>query len=245
MLRSNPNVAASNADFEFEALQQAKNYRAALIKEFSPYLGGNVIEIGAGIGQMTESLINVPGTARLLSVEPDDRLCDGFKSRLPAQALLRGTIHDVPRDAAWNAIVSINVLEHIEHDENELRAYREILEPSRGHLCLFIPARPEIYAPLDRDFGHHRRYTRRGLSAKLESAGFEILHLNYFNLVGYFAWGMTFCVLKRRKFNPGGVRLFDQLLFPPTNWIEHNILRPPFGQSLLAVARSRKHRTGE
>ena len=64
------------------------------------------------------------------------------------------------RTLSWNAILSINVLEHIESDADELATYFRLLKPARGALCLFVPARPDIYAPIDKDFGHFRRYTR-------------------------------------------------------------------------------------
>jgi hypothetical protein len=104
---------------------------------------------------------------------------------------------------------------------------------------LFVPARHEIYAPLDRDFGHFRRYTRRSLQGKLESTGFQILTLRYFNFIGYFAWWLNFCLLKKRRFNRGAVVFFDKICFPPMYALESRVLRPPIGQSLLAVARAR------
>ena len=108
----------------------------------------------------------------------------------------------------------------------------------KGVVCLFVPARSEIYAPLDRDFGHFRRYTRRSLRGKLESAGFKILTLRYFNFAGYFAWWLNFCVLKKRHFNRGGLVFFDRVVFPPFHALESLILRPPIGQNLLVIARA-------
>lgn len=70
-------------------------------------------------------------------------------------------------DFACDAIVSVNVLEHIARDQAELVAYRSLLGRTSGCLCLFVPAGPGIYAPIDRDFGHHRRYTRPELDRKL------------------------------------------------------------------------------
>src|SRR5262249_38228428 len=108
-------------------------------------------------------------------------------------------------------------------------------------LCLFVPARPEIYGPIDRDFGHFRRYTAPELQAKLVRAGFAIHRLNYFNFTGYFAWWLSFCVLKKRRFAAGNVRFYDRAVFPIVHALESKLLRPPFGQSLLAVARSAQH----
>lgn len=239
MIAEQPNQSAATEDFEFAALREAQNYRAALLHEFTPFLQGSVIEIGAGIGQITESLVRQPGVERVLAIEPDAGFCRAFRERLPAQSLLEGTIEQAPTSAPWQAILSINVLEHIRDDEPELARYRKLLAAQNGNLCLFVPARPEIYAPIDRDFGHHRRYTRPELKAKLERTGFEIVRLRYFNCVGYFAWWTSFCLLKKRRFDVAAVRLFDRAIFPPVFWLETHLCPPPFGQSLLAVARAR------
>jgi hypothetical protein len=77
------------------------------------------------------------------------------------------------------------------------------------------------------------------LRQKLERAGFQILRLRYYNCVGYFAWWLNFCVFKKRGFDPSSVRLFDRLIFPPVHGFESRICPPPFGQSLLAIARAR------
>ena len=233
-----PNAQAVTEDFEFAALALAKNYRAALLREFSPFLRGRVLEIGAGIGQFTEGLAGLPTIEDLMSVEPEARFCERFRQLQPGRALTEGTIEAVPAEQAWDGIVSVNVLEHISNDEEELARYRQRLAAREGHVCLFVPARPEIYAPLDRDFGHFRRYTRPELRGKLERAGFRIVALNYFNIAGYFGWWLNFCLLKQRSFNAGSIIAFDRVIFPIVHAVEYNLLRPPFGQSLLAIARA-------
>ena len=225
-------------EFEFAALREAANYRRALVREFAPALKGRVIEVGAGIGQVTELLAAAPSVEHLLAVEPDGGFCRALRARLPQQPLVEGTIEQVEPGSSWNAIVSINVLEHIRDDETELRRYHRLLQAAQGAINLYVPARQEIYAPIDRAFGHYRRYSKPELKSKLESAGFQIVRLRYFNCVGYFAWWMTFCVLKRRKFDARSVRLFDRAIFPWVYWLESRVMAPPFGQSLLAVARA-------
>lgn len=237
-MTSQPNATASTEDFEFTALNEAVNYRAALLQDFKEYLRGQVLEVGAGIGQISADLRPLAGINRLLSVEPDSGFCAQFRIRLPQYELLQGTVSDLPPDTAWNAILSINVLEHIQTDEQELAAYARLLKPSQGALCLFVPARPEIYAPIDRDFGHFRRYTKPELRRKLEQAGFQIVRLRYYNFVGYFAWWLNFCVLKKRNFERGSVRLYDRNIFPLVHGFESKICPPPLGQSLMVVARA-------
>jgi len=235
-MTSQPNATADSDDFEFAALGEANNYRAALLGYFSGYLRGNVLEVGAGIGQMTAGLLENPRIEKLLSIEPDTGFCARLRTQFPRLDLLEGTVDDLQPDSDWNAVLSINVLEHIETDQEELAAYRRLLLPARGTLCLFVPARPEIYAPLDRDFGHFRRYTRPELRGRLQRAGFRIVQCRYYNFCGYFAWWMNFCVFKKRSFDVAAVRLYDRVIFPFPNWVETHICPPPIGQSLIVTA---------
>ena len=237
-MKERPNEAAATNDFEFAALSEARNYREALVREFAPYLTGRAIEVGSGIGQITELVRALPGITQLQAVEPDPEFCETFRKSLPDQALLEGTVGDLPGGTDWNAILSLNVLEHIRADEAELSHYHKLLQKNRGALNLFVPARPEIYAGIDKDFGYHRRYTKPELKRKLEQAGFEIVRLRYYNLPGYFAWWATFCLMKKRHFNAGSVRFYDRVVFPIVNAVETKMVSPPFGQSLLAVARA-------
>ena len=230
-----PNETARTDDFEFEALRLAKNYRRALVREFAGHLRGRVLEVGCGIGQMTSLLRKLPSIKRLQCVEPSPAFCAGFSRAHPEVPLLHGTAADVPDGADWDAIISINVLEHIREHEAELERYRRLLETGGGRLCLFVPARPEIFAPIDADFGHHRRYTRDGLRDLLAGAGFELERLDYFNSLGYLAWWFAFCLLKRRHFESRSVLLYDRAIFPAVHALESGVMRPPLGQSLIAV----------
>jgi SAM-dependent methyltransferase len=226
-------------DFQFDALSEAHNYRKALLHEFGPFLRGSVIEVGAGIGQVACELRKKPEIEKLVSIEPDWRFCSYIHNHFPDLDLIHGTIDDLNSQNDWNAVLSVNVLEHIETDQKELTSYHRLLSPAHGALCLFVPARPEIYAPIDKDFGHFRRYTRTGLCQKLETAGFSVERLRYYNVVGYLAWWISFCLLKKRSFDQNSVRFFDRAIFPAVHWSETHISAPPLGQSLLAVAIAR------
>lgn len=234
-----PNELAESEDFEFAALERAVNYRAAVLREFSPWLTGDVLEIGAGVGQFTGALKALPGVRRVVCLEPELRFVEPLRKKYPGTTVIEGTIEDLDEVIEWDGMVSINVLEHIRDDAGELAKYAVRLSKRRGRLCLFVPARPELQAPIDKAFGHYRRYTKPELEQKLNRAGFEIERLDYFNMLGYFGWWLNFCALKREHFDIGSVTMFDRFLFPVGNAIERHVLRPPFGQSLLAVARAK------
>jgi len=234
-----PTESTGPGPFEFAALSEAGNYRAAVLREFTPWLRGTVIEIGAGIGQFTTQLCALPAVQMLVAVEPNPGFCLALRRVLPDQPIIQGTSEAVAANRWADAVVSINVLEHIADDERELCRYRQLLKPAAGRLCLFVPARPEIYSPLDRDFGHYRRYTRRQLAGKLERAQFHVRRMNYFNVAGYFAWWLNFCVRRRRQFNRNAVRFFDRRIFPAVYWLESRWGFHPLGQSLIAMAEAR------
>ena len=235
-----PNENASNASFEFEALNEAVNYRESLVGEFGPYLYGDVLEVGAGIGQTTRLLSHLTGITNLFAVEPDPPLAAEFARLQPSIPLTQGTVAHF-RQPAIDAIVSVNVLEHIYEDNEELQRYQRLLAPRSGFLCLFVPARQEIYAPLDKDFGHFRRYSKPALAAQMEAAGFRIEHLHYFNFTGYFAWWLNFRLCGQRSFNPQAVRFYDRVIFPVVHTLESKLCRPPIGQSLVAIGRAVAH----
>jgi SAM-dependent methyltransferase len=228
------NAQATSEDFEFESLAQAVNYRRALIREFSPYLNGSILEVGSGIGQFTSELVLVPGVKSLHAVEPDSRFYSALLARNLKIQSTCGTVSDLDSQSKYDSIVSVNVLEHIENHSNELKKYHELVRAG-GHLCLFVPACPAIYAPIDKSFGHFRRYRREELRELLERAGFQIIKLHYFNSLGFFAWWFNFCFLKKDCFEVGKVKFYDRFLFPLVHTMESSGSRPPLGQSLLAI----------
>ena len=234
-----PNATAATEDFEFAALSEAVNYRHAIINEFKAYLTGRVLEVGAGVGQTSEAILALAGVQELVALEPEPRFQDGFRQRLPHVRLLGGTSSDLADGETFNAAVMVNVLEHIEDDLGELTRLQQILRPKHGHLCILVPARPEIFSKLDAHFGHFRRYTRAELRDKLSVAGFDIVALHYFNFVGYFAWWLRFKVMQSMTFDINQVRMFDRVIFPLAYALESRLLRPPIGQSLIIIGKAR------
>lgn len=237
-MSQDPNAMADTEDFEFAALSEAVNYRNGIVREFAPFLTGRVLEIGAGVGQTSEAILRLPGIEEFIGIEPDPRFQSAFRKRLPNVRLIAGKCGDLHPDEHFDAAVMVNVLEHIEDDRAELSALYVRLRQTRGHLCFLVPARPELYSKLDAHFGHFRRYTRTELRTKLTLAGFTIVKLHYFNLIGYLAWGIRHRLFGSMSFDTRQVRAFDRAVFPFAHAIESKFLRPPIGQSVLGVVRA-------
>lgn len=225
-------------DFEFAALAEASNYRAAIARLFAPHLQGDVLEIGAGIGQMLQDVMSICRPASITALEPDERFAGQLRKNFPGIKVIEGKSGELTSTEEFDAVIAVNVLEHIREDADELLLWYRQLKPQKGRLCLLVPARPEIYSPIDADFGHFRRYTRAELVTKLKQVGFQIHYAKYYNFVGYFAWLINFKLLRRRLFDPAAVKTFDRYIFPSSHRIEQSIGWCPFGQSLVAVAQT-------
>ena len=216
----------------------ADRYSREIVRAFAPYLGGNVVEVGAGIGNISVILLDRQ-PSRLEVIEPDARMFARLSERLeghanagPHRGFLGAMAGERIRD--MDSVVSVNVLEHVEDDARELALMHSVLRPG-GHLCLWVPAVPALYSRLDRSLGHYRRYRRLELGQKLADAGFEILLLHYRDLVGMVAWFVS-CRMLGQELSSGRVLFYDRLVMPITSVIGRWI-RPPLGKNLIAVAR--------
>jgi SAM-dependent methyltransferase len=223
---------------ELNAVAGARNYYRWITRRFEPYLGARVVEVGAGIGTYSEYLLGLPGTRQLTAIEPASNTFPILKAKLaafPQAQALAGYLGDYAAALSADSVVAVNVLEHVEHDEEFLRLAWNIVVPG-GRLLLFVPAVPAIFGTLDTAFEHHRRYSRRVLRHKLEEAGWSIEKITYMNLPGILPWVVAGRILRWSSISSRSARFYDRIVIPVTAAIEE-MLPIPIGQSLLAVAR--------
>jgi SAM-dependent methyltransferase len=145
---------------------------------------------------------------------------------------ISGTETERYRSYRIDSIICFNVLEHIEQDEKALKNIFNLLKPG-GRLLLFVPSHPWLYGSLDRHLGHHRRYGKKELRNKLETAGFKLVSLEYFNRIGILGWFLSSKILRRKRLSSIQLRIFNFLV--PV-FKSEQLLPLPFGASLLAVA---------
>jgi SAM-dependent methyltransferase len=233
-------------DQEHEELWDLENLRGAqrlgdwMYEQFRPFVGGRVVEVGAGIGTFSERLLANPTVTELLLVEPEpacaEILLDTFQ-RDSRVTIARETLPDSPalrtRTGEVDFLLCQNVLEHIERDGPAARAMAAALRPG-GRLTLLVPAHPALYGNLDRLYGHHRRYTRERLRRVVEDSGLALEDLYSFNLLGAPGWWLN-GRRRRPRISRASLRAYETLLrlWQP---IERT-RRPPWGLSLVAHAR--------
>jgi SAM-dependent methyltransferase len=178
---------------------------------------GDVLEVGAGLGFTTRHLCD--GSQRTwLCLEPDgamaERLTEALRrGELPACCRARaGTVRDLPSDARFDAILYVDVLEHIEDDTGELGAAARALRPG-GVLIVLAPAHGWLYSPFDRAIGHYRRYTRRSLAA-VGPPGLRRLSLRYLDSVGLLASAGNRFLLRKSLPTARDIARWDRLMVP-------------------------------
>ena len=223
---------------ELDALAGATNYYRWIVRRFAPYLGGRVVEAGAGIGTFAGHLRQAAPDARLTLVEPAENNYPHLQARFaadPRARTVRGYLEDAGEPGRADAVVAVNVMEHVRDDAAFLAAAYRLLAPG-GHVLLFVPALPALYGTLDEAFEHFRRYTRAELDARLRGAGFRPVRVAYTNLPGVAAWWLTGRVLRRRTVSARDARIYDRWVIPWVSALER-VWTPPLGQSLIAVAR--------
>lgn len=223
---------------ELDAMAAAGNYYRWIAGRFAPFLGRRVVEAGAGIGTFAEHLLRAAPGVELTLVEPASNNYPHLEARFadhPRVRTRQGYLEDAGEAGCADAVVAVNVMEHVHDDAAFLRAAHRLLAPG-GHALLFVPALPAIYGTLDEAFEHVRRYTRGVLAARLREAGFEPRTVRYTNLPGVAAWWFSGRVLRRRTVSAQDAALYDRWVIPWVSAIER-IWAPPLGQSLFAVAR--------
>lgn len=219
---------------ELEAMDLTRNYHRWILSFFRPYIRGTVVEIGAGIGTVSEILAEF-SPKRLLCYEPARNLFPLLERRMGGRENVRveNCFYDGAERA--DAVVLFNVLEHIEDDHGMLERIRSSLN-EKGRLLVFVPALPRIFGSLDEQFGHFRRYKRRRLRELVTSCGYQIELLRHANFPGVFAWFITGRVLSQRTISPQAAQFYDSAVVPVVRAIENRV-SPPIGQSLILVAK--------
>jgi SAM-dependent methyltransferase len=222
-------------DQAFDVLVGLNRYTGWIASILRPWMRGRFLEIGAGIGNLTRYFLEAPS---LTVVDVNGEYLAELTRRY-APARLATEVMDVTApvdplgDRVFDTILMVNVLEHLEDHESVLRRVHRHLAPD-GHLLLLVPAHPALFGGVDREAGHVRRYERRGLAATLGGTGFEVVTLRYFNMLGALGWWVNIRLLGRRYLPSLQARLLEWLV--PVLRLE-DLIAPPFGLSLIAVAR--------
>jgi len=224
---------------ELEIFALASTWKRYWSSFVIPFLSGDVLEVGAGIGANVSFLCR-DTVQRWVCLEPDLTLCQRLKTEVKRLRLshrchvIHGTLSDLSKRDCFDAILYLDVLEHITNDSAELRRSVTHLRPG-GVLIILTPAHPWLYSEFDRAIGHERRYTK-GTMIKTVPAGLNAQFLIYLDSVGLLASGANRLLLRRARPTSRQILFWDRVLVS-CSLLTDRFLGYSFGKSLLGVWR--------
>jgi SAM-dependent methyltransferase len=150
---------------------------------------------------------------------------------------VQGSLADVPAAAGpFDAIVYVDVLEHIRNDRDEVRRAAARLGPG-GLLILGGPAHAWLYSRFDAAIGHWRRYNRRSVEALVEASGLlRLEQFRYFDSVGMMLSLGNRYLIRRDIPSQGQIRFWNNVILPVSRSLDP-VLGYRVGKSFVAIAR--------
>lgn len=228
-----------------DLLKDTYNYNHWIYSLIRPYLGDSVLEVGAGIGNLTRFLLYCQN---VVCVEPDPARVSTLHELAKAHLNLRVVQARAETFSAdevyfypFDTVVCVNVLEHIEDDEKAARKMVEVLRQG-GSLLLYVPAVSWAYGSIDVHLGHRRRYRKADLRELARNLNLRLAVFHYVNFIGLLGWWWFGRIRKEAQIDPQKARRMDRLV-PYLSAMEC-LVRPPLGQSLLAVLENRPYQGG-
>ncbi len=154
-----------------------------------------LLEIGCSSGFMLKSMRRRFPEATLLGADVVREPLYALAKELPGVPLMRFDLTRCPLPSqSCDAVVMLNVLEHIADDVGALAHAYRILRPG-GILVVEVPAGPHLFDAYDKALMHFRRYRLRELIEKLRNAGFVVERKSH---LGFFVYP-AFAAVKRKN----------------------------------------------
>lgn len=219
-----------------EMLDGLYEYNHAAYAKIRPYLKGSVCEIGCGIGNVIQFLLN---HERVVGIEPFADSIRKARRRFAEHknvSFVESWLSECPNEQvpaqSFDSVICLRVLESIEDDQEALSRMCALSKPG-GSVVILVAAHQSAYGTLDEVYGHLRRYNRRHLASMFSRAGLKVTHSFHTNAPGYFGW-LWHSRIRRSRSIPASAARMSNWLVPFLDAFERCI-RLPFGQSLIMV----------
>lgn len=223
-----------------ESMSQAIWYNKWTMDLFKTYLKGDILEVGCGIGNFTNSLSSF---GRVWAIDIDKNYINETKHLTDKKAKVGfGDIEkgeyffeSASRDEQkkFDSVVCLNVLEHIRNDSIALKNLHNLLN-DKGKLILLVPAHKFLYTKIDEELGHFRRYEKQRITKDLKNSGFQISTIRSLNFLGAIGWFISGKILNDGFVDESKIKFFNFL--SPFFLKLENVLEPPIGTSILIIA---------
>ncbi len=219
---------------ELKIFAKARIWKSYFRSRIQAHIRGEVLEVGAGLGATTHVFDALP-VERWVCLEPDPGMSTQLRGELAGSwryEVITGTLEDLDPARRFDAVIYIDVLEHIENDRAELARAASRLRAG-GALVVLSPAHQWLYTPFDKAIGHYRRYTKSMLRA-LQPPGLRLSRLFYLDSAGLFASLANRLVLRQSMPTENQILTWDRAIVPVSR-LTDRLLGFQFGKTVVAV----------
>jgi len=158
----------------------------------------SIMEVGCSAGHLLADMRRGLPNARLTGGDYTLGTLVKLGEKMPSIPLVRFNLAKSPLPSdSCDAIVLLNVLEHIEDDVAATSHIARMLKPG-GVAVIEVPAGPKLFDDYDRQLRHFRRYTLQGICSVVERAGLVIERQNYLGALIYPAFYLAKRLSQRR-----------------------------------------------
>ena len=223
---------------ELSLFAEAINWKQYYAKFMVPYFGKRVLEVGAGIGATTEVLCRNGEHEEWMCLEPDGLLLSEIERKIKDGELpdfcsvVEGQLTDLKNGKKYDSILYIDVLEHIEHDHQELLNATSLLNDG-GHLIVLSPSFKFLYSSFDRSIGHFRRYDK-GMISEFPVPRLKQVRLIYLDSVGMLTSLANKYLLRQDYPTKKQILLWDRWIIPFAKLVDPMVFYS-FGRSILGI----------
>ncbi len=202
-----------------DVIAEADKFNRWMYKTVSKSFSGRVLEIGSGIGNISQLVLQDYQDVYLTDIRDNycERLKEKFGDNPALGAILKMDLTDPEFElkfkdllGTFDTIFALNVVEHIKDDRLALENCYKLLRKG-GRVVILVPAYQSLYNKFDKELEHYRRYTKKSLK-KLISEKFSIERATYFNFIGIFGWWFSGSVLKKKTIPKGQMKLYNKLV---------------------------------
>jgi SAM-dependent methyltransferase len=202
-----------------ESISKADRLNAWIFKTIRPYMGGRILELGSGIGNISSQFVRhgIPLTVSDYSDEYCGYLRERFSSEPMIDQVIKINLADKDFEhtharllGSFDTVFALNVVEHIQDDRLAVANCHKLLAPG-GRLVLLMPAYQLLYNGLDKGLGHFRRYNRRSME-RLLSTKFFVVRTWYYNLGGLLGWFIIGTIFREKRIREWEMKAYDRLV---------------------------------
>ncbi len=218
-------------------LARTHKFNAWLAARLRPLLGHRVLEIGAGLGNLT---VQLGPRDRYIASDIEDAQLEVLHNLALHRSNLEVAKIDAQKASDFapyaediDTVISLNTLEHLPDEKEALKNFWTVLKPE-GKVIVLVPQGPWLFSPMDETLKHRKRYSKQELLAAMVEAGFEVEQSFHFNRIGVLGWLLHGTLLRRKRMAKIQLKAYDALVWV---WRLTDWMLPWHGLSLVAVGR--------